>query len=116
MKRRLFVTLSLSTLTLAAIAGCSSIEDRLRGKWIAIRADGSQSESFAEFLSDRTAILSTPKFQILSVYDYKIIEGDRLSLQSKKTGAVEISEIRFEKGYLFLKDFGGDREIKYERI
>lgn len=116
MKRRLFVELSLSSLALTAIAGCSSAEDKLRGKWEVVRDDGSESGTFAEFLSDRTAIFSTPQFQILAVYDYKIIEGDRLSIQFKKTGEIEIFKFRLEGGYLYLKSLGDNRELKHKRI
>lgn len=116
MKRRRFVTTAIAGLALSAISGCQSKEDQIRGKWQVIRANGEVGESYVEFLGDRTAILSTPKFNVSSVHEYKTIEGDRLSLQSKKTNEVEIFSFRFDQGYLFLKEANGDHETKYKRI
>ena len=101
---------------LTAISGCSSLEDKLKGKWETVKDDGSGSGTFAEFLSDHTVILSTPHFQILYVYDYKVIEGDRLSIQSKKTREVEILGLRLDQGFLFLKNSDSDREVRYKRV
>ena len=116
MKRRSFVATAIAGLALSTLFGCQSKEDPLRGKWQSVKTDERTGESYAEFLGDRTAIFTFPKFNISSVYEYKIIEGNHLSLQSKQISLVEIYSFRFDQGYLFIRNANDDRETQYKRI
>ena len=116
MKRRRFVDTAIAGLTLTTILGCQSKEGQLKGKWQVVRDDGEDSGTFVEFFSDGTRLESIPRFNISGVDNYKILEGDRLSLQSRETGSTKIYSFRFDRDYLILKPSDSDREIKYKRI
>ena len=114
MKRRLFVELSLSSLALTAIAGCSSAEGRLRGKWQAINDGGEALEIFYEFLNSGTMIATI--YSSASSSTYKIIDSDRMTWKSDKTGSTEIILYRFDGDELYLRGSSGGKESKHRRV
>lgn len=116
MKRRRFIGLVSAGFALASLLGCQSGAGQIKGKWQVVRENGEGTGTFVEFFSDGTRLESTPKFNTSGVDNYKVLEGDRLSLESKETGSTKIYSFKFDQGYLILKSPDSDREIKYKRI
>lgn len=116
MKRRQFIGLSLTALVLNTLSSCQSRVDQIKGKWQVIGENGEDAGIFVEFFSDGTRLESIPRFNTSGVDNYKILEGDRLSLGSKETGSTKIYSFKFDRDYLILKPSDSDREIKYKRI
>lgn len=116
MRRRRFIGSLFTGFALTALLGCQSGASQIKGKWQVVGEDGEGIGTFVEFFSDGTRLESTPRFNVSGVDNYKVLEGDRLSLESKETGSTKIYSFKFDRDYLILKPSDSDREIKYKRI
>lgn len=116
MKRRHFTAIAISTALTSTLSSCKSPISQLAGKWEVISDTSDTTGSFIEISSDGVFTSSVPKFKVLALYDYRLIEGDRLSLRSQKTGETEVFAFRFDRGYLYLRSDKNSQELKYKRV
>lgn len=114
MNRRRFLGCAALSLLASCVAIACSSKSPLIGKWQVVRDDGSESGTFHEFLEGGTLITSTNSFT--SSFVYVIVDSSRMKWTSDKTNSSEVISFRFEGGYLYLKDAGGDREVKHKRV
>ena len=124
MQRRRFIkNIAVAIVSIVITTSCVSQESQFIGKWEVVQ-DNSVSKNYLEFLPDGSMIDTTildpslSKLNSSEMYEFKVIDGDRIKFQSKKIEEVRIFPFRFDQGFLYIKGGGakGDSEIKYKKI